>query len=126
MKGALEIATDMLHQTYDVAPITAKQEIATISRMSSVTQTIAGMMAYRADLISCRALVQAEKKLDLLEHKLFLQTMTACLPSDYTKSFFIDIQNSNSDFTLEVLFKSVTKTLMLLDQGTYQVQKNSD
>ena len=42
MKGALEIATDILHQTYNVAPITAEQEIMTISRKPAVTETITG------------------------------------------------------------------------------------
>ena len=44
--------------------------------------------------------------------------MAGRLPHDYLATFFASLHTTNSEFTFDVLFKFVTKTIMLLEQGS--------
>ena len=84
---ALNIAIKILHQTYNLTPITAEGEIGILSQKNIVSNTIEGLNALRDDIITGSALADGEGKPHLLENKLFGKALAARLPKNTRLNF---------------------------------------
>ena len=121
MNSALDIAIEILHETYDLAPITAEDEIGILSQKGLVPNTIEGLDALQDDIITCSALTKGEGKPHLLQNMLFLKSLASRLPKEHTNKFLDNVQADNAEFTFDALLKFVARTVTLLEGVFYDV-----
>ena len=106
LTSEMNAAIKILHQTYDLVPTTAEDEIKLLSQKHSApSESIQplhseGLNALLDDIITCLPLVKGENNPHLLENKPFLKALVLRIPKENANNFQDNEQAATTEFHL--------------------------